>query len=161
MVAISGLRDRFDEPGVAGSERIASRRESDLEVHDYGYPTPNARPSRRSENVWDAKRSARLIAQKFDGSKHRQYPGGPRVSEEVAALVIRMAKEDSGWGFDRIVGALANLGHHVSDQTVGNILHRHGIAPAPKRSQITTWLIWMCWRVVTFSQSKGSLGEGW
>jgi len=81
----------------------------------------------------------RLIAQKFDGSKHRQYPGRPPVSVEVEALVVRMARENSGWGYDRIVGALANLGHHVSDQTVGNILRRHGIAPAPKRSQITTW----------------------
>ena len=81
----------------------------------------------------------RLIAQKFDGSKHRQYPGRPPVSAEVEALVVRMARENSGWGYDRIVGALSNLGHHVSDQTVGNILRRYGIAPAPKRSQITTW----------------------
>jgi len=81
----------------------------------------------------------RLVAQKFDGSKHRQYPGRPPVSAEVEALVIRMARENSGWGYDRIVGALANLGHQVSDQTVGNILRRHGIAPAPKRGQITTW----------------------
>jgi hypothetical protein len=81
----------------------------------------------------------RLVAQKFDGSKHRQYPGRPTVEPEVEALVVRMARENSGWGYDRIVGALANLGHHVSDQTVGNILRRHGIAPAPKRSQITTW----------------------
>ena len=81
----------------------------------------------------------RLVSQKFDGSKHRQYPGRPPVSAEVEALVIRMARENAGWGYDRIVGALANLGHHVSDQTVGNILRRHGIAPAPKRSQITTW----------------------
>ncbi len=50
-----------------------------------------------------------------------------------------MARESSGWGYDRIVGALANLGHVVSDQTVGNILRRCGIAPAPKRSQNTTW----------------------
>jgi hypothetical protein len=50
-----------------------------------------------------------------------------------------MARENSGWGYDRIVGALANLGHQVSDQTLGNILRRYGIAPAPKRSQITTW----------------------
>ena len=35
------------------------------------------------------------------------------------------------WGYDRIVGALANLGYTISDQTVGNILKRHGIAPAP------------------------------
>jgi hypothetical protein len=50
-----------------------------------------------------------------------------------------MAKENSGWGYDRIVGALANLGHVISDRSVGNILRRHGITPAPKRSQITTW----------------------
>ena len=52
---------------------------------------------------------------------------------------MQMARENSGWGYDRIVGALSNLGHVVSDQTVGNILRRHGIAPAPKRSQTTTW----------------------
>jgi putative transposase len=50
-----------------------------------------------------------------------------------------MARENSGWGYDRIVGALANLGHRLTDQTVGNILRRHGIAPAPKRSQTTSW----------------------
>jgi hypothetical protein len=49
------------------------------------------------------------------------------------------ARENSGWGYDRIVGALANLGHTVSDQTVGNILRRYGIQPAPKRSQNTIW----------------------
>src|ERR1700676_1550495 len=64
----------------------------------------------------------KLVAQKFDGSKHRQYPGRPPVSLEVEALVVRMARENSGWGYDRIVGALANLGHHLSDQTVTNIL---------------------------------------
>jgi hypothetical protein len=81
----------------------------------------------------------RLIAKKFDGSKFRSYPGRPRISREVTDLIVQMAKENSGWGYDRIVGALANLGHVVSDQTVGNILRRHGIAPAPKRSQTTTW----------------------
>jgi len=81
----------------------------------------------------------KLIAQKFDGSKHRQYPGRPPVSSEIEALVVRMARENSGWGYDRIVGALTNLGHRLSDQTVKNILRRHGIAPAPKRSQVTSW----------------------
>ena len=81
----------------------------------------------------------RLIAEKFDGSKHRSYPGRPRVEREVTELIVRMARENSGWGYDRIIGALANLGHVVSDQTVGNVLRRHGIAPAPKRSQSTTW----------------------
>jgi len=72
----------------------------------------------------------KLIAQKFDGSKNRQYPGRPPVSSEVEALVVRMARENSGWGYDRIVGALANLGHRLSHQTVKNILRRPlAIAP--------------------------------
>jgi transposase InsO family protein len=81
----------------------------------------------------------RLIAQKFDGSKRRAYPGRPPITPEIEALIVKMARENSGWGYDRIVGALANLGHRVSDQTVGNVLRRYGIPPAPKRSQKTTW----------------------
>ena len=53
--------------------------------------------------------------------------------------MVRLTRENSGWGCDWIVGALANLGHPVSDQTVGNILRRHGIGPVPERSQTTTW----------------------
>ena len=81
----------------------------------------------------------RLIASKFDGSKHRSYPGRPRIDAKMEALIVQMARENSGWGYDRIVGALANLGHRVSDKTVGNVLRRHGMEPAPTRSQNTTW----------------------
>jgi putative transposase len=81
----------------------------------------------------------KLIAQKFDGSRNRSYPGRPSIDRDIEKLVVRMARENSGWGYDRIVGALSNLGHHLSAQTVKNILRRHGIAPAPKRSQITPW----------------------
>ncbi len=81
----------------------------------------------------------KLVARKFDGSKRRRYPGRPRVDGEVEQLVIRMARENPGWGYDRIVGALANLGYELSDQTVGNILRRNGIPPAPQRKQTTTW----------------------
>jgi hypothetical protein len=81
----------------------------------------------------------KLIAQKFDGSKHRSYPGRPPVEVKLEALIVQIAKENCSWGYDRIVGALANLGYRVSDQTVGNVLKRHGIAPAPKRSQSTSW----------------------
>jgi hypothetical protein len=52
---------------------------------------------------------------------------------------VRMAEENRSWGYDRIVGALANLGHEVSDQTVGNVLRRHGIRPAPDRKRRATW----------------------
>lgn len=61
----------------------------------------------------------KLIAQKFDGSKHRTYPGRPAISREVTELIVRMARENSGWGYDHVAGALRNLGHEVSDQTVG------------------------------------------
>jgi transposase InsO family protein len=80
-----------------------------------------------------------IAACKFDGPQSRTYPGRPRISAEVEELVVRFARENSGWGYDRIADALANLGHHVSDQTVGNILRRHDVAPAPKRIQTTTW----------------------
>jgi len=80
-----------------------------------------------------------LVAEKFDGSKQRRSPGRPRISPEIEDLVVRLARENSGWGYDRIVGASANLGHPVSDQTVGNILRRHGIAPVPERRKTTTW----------------------
>jgi putative transposase len=81
----------------------------------------------------------KLIARKFDGSQSRQYPGRPRIDHETEQLVVRMAKENSDWGYDRIVGAMANLGYRLSDQTVGNILQRHGIPPAPERKRTTTW----------------------
>jgi putative transposase len=81
----------------------------------------------------------KLIAKKFDGSRFRQRVGRPRIAEEIERLVVRMAKENPSWGYDRIVGALANLGHRLSDQTVGNLLRRHGISPAPKRKQTVSW----------------------
>ena len=81
----------------------------------------------------------RLVARKFDGCKSRRSPGRPRVDRRVEQLIVRMAKENSCWGYDRIVGALANLGHTVSDQTAGNILRRHGVPPAPERRHTTSW----------------------
>ena len=81
----------------------------------------------------------RLIARKFDGSKSRRYPGRPRIDHEIEQWVVRMAQDNSDWGYDRIVGAMANLGYRLSDQTVGNILQRHLIPPAPERKRTTTW----------------------
>src|SRR4051794_13698548 len=81
----------------------------------------------------------KLVAEKFDGSKHRTYPGRPKIDPKIERVIVQMARENSGWGYDRIAGALANLGHAVSDQTVGHVLRRHGIVPAPKRSQTTAW----------------------
>ena len=81
----------------------------------------------------------KLIANKFDGSNFRRSVGRPKVDQETERLVVQMARENPSWGYDRIVGALANLGHRLSDQTVGNDLRRHGISPAPKRKQSVSW----------------------
>ena len=71
-------------------------------------------------------------------SKNRQYPGRPRVDANIEELVVRLAQQSKSWGHDRIAGALANLGHELSDQTVRNILKRHGIPPAAERKKTTT-----------------------
>ena len=81
----------------------------------------------------------KLIADKFDGSRIHQRVDRPRMDEEAERSVVQMAKENPSWGYDRIVGALANLGFLLSDQTVGNILRRHGLSPAPKRKRAISW----------------------
>jgi hypothetical protein len=50
-----------------------------------------------------------------------------------------MAREHRSWGCDRIAGAVANLGYRISDQTVGTMLKRHDIPPAPERKKTMTW----------------------
>ena len=52
----------------------------------------------------------RLVAKKFDGSKARTYPGRPPVAPDVVKPVVQMARENPSWGYDRIVGALSNVG---------------------------------------------------
>jgi hypothetical protein len=70
----------------------------------------------------------KLVTRKFDGSKMRRSPGRPRIKREIEQLIVRLATENDDWGYDRIVGALANLGYKVCDQTVGNVLQRHGLS---------------------------------
>jgi hypothetical protein len=59
---------------------------------------------------------------------------------------------ESDLGYDRIQGALASLGHPVSDRTVGNILKAHGIEPTPSRRRQSTWKTFLqaYWDVLAF-----------
>ena len=79
----------------------------------------------------------KLIAEKW--TYPRKGLGRPRVAREITELVLRMATENDDWGYDRIQGALANLGHIIAPNTVKNILKRHGIEPAPERGKRTSW----------------------
>jgi hypothetical protein len=109
-----------------------------------------------------------LMVQKSDSSQPCKSLGCPRIDQQLEALVVRMARENRSWGYDRIVGALANLGYRISDQSVGHILKRHGIPPAPARQTAMTWRefirihmdllvatdffateVWTWWRLVT------------
>ena len=81
-----------------------------------------------------------LVAQKWDYSERRtKREGRPRVRQVIVDLVLRFAKENPSWGYDRIQGALANVGYHISDTTVGNILKAHGVEPAPDRQRTGSW----------------------
>ena len=79
-----------------------------------------------------------LVARKWDYSQ-RRGPGRPCTMKTIVDLILRMALNNRSWGYTRIRGALANLGHDVGRGTIANILHEHGIEPAPERDRHTRW----------------------
>src|SRR6185437_2130326 len=95
------------------------------------------RPLRTAGQMGELIEWARILA--YISGTMDQDPGRPRVERAIEELIVRMAEENRSWGYDRIVGALANLGFEVSDQTVGNVLRRHGVSRAPERKRTTTW----------------------
>jgi len=81
----------------------------------------------------------RLIAEKWDYSAKRRDSGRPPVMKEIADLTVRIARESPSWGYSRVQGALANLGHKVARTTVAKILKQHGIEPGPERGRHMPW----------------------
>src|SRR6266700_468032 len=81
----------------------------------------------------------RLIAKKFDGAQSRSPVKRASTAKEIEDLVVHLARENRSWGYRRIAGALSNLGHDVSRQTVANLLKRHDLAPAPERGRTMSW----------------------
>jgi putative transposase len=92
----------------------------------------------------------KLIAKKYDSSGVRRKVGRPPTAEELRDLVVKMAEENRGWGYTRIRGALANLGHDIGRGTIADILKQAGIEPAPERERKTTWaeFLKMHWEVL-------------
>lgn len=73
----------------------------------------------------------RLIAAKWTYLQRRA--GRPGVMLEIRQLVVRMAEENSSWGYARIQGALRHVGHRVARSTIAKVLKEHGIGPSPER----------------------------
>jgi HTH-like domain len=72
-----------------------------------------------------------LAARKCTHAHHRA--GRPRIPAHVRSLIMRMATENSTWGYSRIQGALKNLGHCVGRSTIARILKEHGVPPSQQR----------------------------
>ena len=76
-----------------------------------------------------------LIAQKW--TYRAKGAGRPPKAKKIEELIVKLAKDNPRWGYRRIQGALFNLGHEISHNTVKRVLADHGIEPAPKRR--STW----------------------
>lgn len=83
-----------------------------------------------------------LVAQKWN-FVHRRAPGRPRIKDEIAALILRMAEDNPSWGYTRILGALHNLGYQVSRGTVANVLEENDFFSVEVRrlSGLTTYYV--------------------
>jgi putative transposase len=77
-----------------------------------------------------------LLARRWTYPPRR--PGRPATGAGVSALIVRLARENPGWGYRRIQGELAGLGIRIAASTVWSILQQAGIEPAPRRSS-ETW----------------------
>jgi putative transposase len=78
-----------------------------------------------------------LLRRRHARRSRPRHPGRPPTRRAVQALVLRLARENTGWGYRRIHGELAVLGIRVAPSTVWEILQKHGIPPAPERDHAT------------------------
>jgi putative transposase len=78
---------------------------------------------------------------------HRR-PGRPPIDEQVQQLIVRLARENPRWGYQRIKGELLRLDMHVSATAIRTVLRRHGLDPAPRRASST-------WRAFLRQQAAG------
>jgi transposase InsO family protein len=79
-----------------------------------------------------------LVAHRHAIASRPKRPGRPRTVRSIRTLVLRLARENSSWGYRRIHGELLVLGIKVAASTVWEILREAGVNPAPQRTS-ETW----------------------
>jgi putative transposase len=80
------------------------------------------------------------------------YPhriGRPPLDQDVQQLIVRLARENPRWGYQRIRGELLRLGVRVSATAIRTTLQHHGLDPAPRPTATT-------WRAFLGQQAAGS-----
>jgi len=90
----------------------------------------------------------RLVAGAWTYPHHQT--GRPPLDQDVQQLIIRLARENPRWGYQRIKGELQRLGVRVSATTICTIIRHHGLDPAPRRAATS-------WRVFLRQQAAGIL----
>lgn len=122
------------------------------------------RPRRLSALAWmlhTQRRHHRLVTAETLLRWHRELlkrhwtqphrpPGRPSIPPGLQHLILRLAAENPTWGYRRIHGELAQLGHRLAPSTVWLLLNRAGIDPAPRRAALT-------WRQLLSVQAEGIL----
>lgn len=78
-----------------------------------------------------------LVRRKWT-DRQRSRGGRPRTDMDLEGLVLQLAREND-WGNGKIAGELLKLGYALSDETIANILKRHGIPPLPQRRPSLSW----------------------
>jgi putative transposase len=79
-----------------------------------------------------------LLARRHGEQSRPKRPGRPRTVRSIRVLVLRLVRDNPGWGYRRVHGELLVLGVKVAASTVWEILRDTGIDPAPERCT-TTW----------------------
>src|SRR6267378_47670 len=78
-----------------------------------------------------------IVRRRWAARSIRGRTGRPATRRNIRALVLRLARENPGWGYRRIHGELAGLGVKIAASRVWEILKKAGIDPAPRRSALT------------------------